>query len=44
MPPFLSLYWIPVLRWVYDIDATIRVMSKMFFFSYSCDHAQTAIL
>jgi len=30
---------------VYDIDATIGVMLKMFFFfSYLCDHVQTPIL
>jgi len=31
MPSFLSHYWIPVLWWVYDIDATIEVMLKIFF-------------
>jgi len=43
LPSFLSRYWIPVLWWVYDIDATIGVILK-FFFSYPCDHVQTPIL
>jgi len=31
MHSFLSHYWIPVLWWLYDIDATIGVTLKMFF-------------
>jgi len=45
MSSFRWHYCIPVIWWVYDIDATIGVMLKMFFFfSYLCDHVQTPIL
>jgi len=33
MPSFLSHYWIPVLWWMYDIDATIGVMLIFFLLS-----------
>jgi len=35
MPSFVSHYCIPIIWWVFDIDATIGMMSKMLFFLLS---------